>query len=328
MARDKVNDGQREMMAVIKRDWNRSHATVTSTGTQPAFVLTYTTAPASLVTGMLFAAKMHAAPTGSVTLSVDGGSTFKKCYDSAGSAQLGSGAWAINSRCVWSYDSTLDSSAGGFIWVNQDKPLAAGSGIGVSGMTISLDINGLTEDTTPDAAADFVATYDNSATANKKVKLSNLAGIPIGTIADYAGTSAPTNWLLCYGQNVSRTTYASLFSAISTTFGSGDGSTTFGLPDLRGRTTFGKDDMGGSAANRVTNAVSGITGTTLGSAGGSQSLTAHTHTYDKNSGTGISPGASGQGGSLATIASGSTGSGSSENMPPAVIMNKIIYAGA
>lgn len=107
---------------------------------------------------------------------------------------------------------------------------------------------------------------------------------PAGTVNPYAGSTAPTGWLLCAGQAVSRTTYADLFSAISTTYGSGDGSTTFNLPDLRGRTIAGVDNMGGSAANRITSGGSGITGTTLGAAGGVETHTlttaqipSHTH---------------------------------------------------
>jgi len=64
--------------------------------------------------------------------------------------------------------------------------------------------------------------------------------IPAGTVNDYAGGTAPSGWLICDGSAVSRTTYAGLFTAISTTYGVGDGSTTFNLPDLRGRVTVGK----------------------------------------------------------------------------------------
>ena len=77
----------------------------------------------------------------------------------------------------------------------------------------------------------------------------SLGGAPTGCVFAFAGSSAPMGWLLCYGQAVSRTTYASLFSVIGTTYGVGDGSTTFNLPDLRGRSVAGKDDMGGSAAS-------------------------------------------------------------------------------
>jgi microcystin-dependent protein len=105
-----------------------------------------------------------------------------------------------------------------------------------------------------------------------------------GEIKLYAGSSAPFGWLFCYGQAVSRTAYPRLFATIADTYGVGDGSSTFNLPDLRGRTPFGRDDMGGSAANRVTSS-SGITGTTLGATGGAQTVTlattdipSHTHT--------------------------------------------------
>lgn len=110
-----------------------------------------------------------------------------------------------------------------------------------------------------------------------------LAGLS-GVIFDYAGATAPNGWLMCYGQAVSRTTYKNLFAAIGTTYGAGDGSTTFNLPDCRGRAIIGKDNMGGTAAGRVTTAGGGIDGATLGASGGVEKhqLTAaqmpsHTH---------------------------------------------------
>jgi hypothetical protein len=93
--------------------------------------------------------------------------------------------------------------------------------------------------------------------------------VPAGAVMSYAGSSAPTGWLLCNGAAVSRTTYADLFTAISTTFGTGDGSTTFNLPDCTGRVIAGKE----AAATRLTSAVSGVDGATLGSASQSQSHT-------------------------------------------------------
>lgn len=62
-----------------------------------------------------------------------------------------------------------------------------------------------------------------------------VASTPVGTITMYAGASAPENWALAQGQAVSRTTYSALFALIGTTYGTGDGSTTFNLPDLRER---------------------------------------------------------------------------------------------
>lgn len=78
---------------------------------------------------------------------------------------------------------------------------------------------------------------------------------PIGTVQAYTDTSAPNSrWLLAYGQAVSRTTYSALFSLVSTSFGAGDGSTTFNLPDCRGRSIVGLDNLGGSSADRITDA--------------------------------------------------------------------------
>lgn len=60
------------------------------------------------------------------------------------------------------------------------------------------------------------------------------ADCPVGTINAYGGATAPDGWLLCQGQAISRTDYADLFDVIGTEFGSGDGSTTFNVPDFRG----------------------------------------------------------------------------------------------
>lgn len=65
------------------------------------------------------------------------------------------------------------------------------------------------------------------------------ADAPVGSIQAYGGTTAPFGWLLCQGQAVSRSTYADLFGVIGTSFGAGDGSTTFNVPDLRGKVPVG-----------------------------------------------------------------------------------------
>lgn len=97
-----------------------------------------------------------------------------------------------------------------------------------------------------------------------------IGGVPIGAQMAYVGTTAPNGWLLCYGQAVSRTTYALLFAKAGTAYGAGNGTTTFNLPDKRGRVSVGKDDMGGTPANRITIGVCGISGVTLGASGGDQ----------------------------------------------------------
>lgn len=66
--------------------------------------------------------------------------------------------------------------------------------------------------------------------------------MPVGSILEYAGETAPTNWLICNGAIISRAIYSDLFELIGETFGSGDGETTFALPDLRKRVPIGKSE--------------------------------------------------------------------------------------
>jgi hypothetical protein len=68
--------------------------------------------------------------------------------------------------------------------------------------------------------------------------------IPPGVMMDYAGAAAPRGWLFCYGQALSRATYARLFAAIGTQYGAPSG-TTFSLPDCRGRVMVTLDNLGG-----------------------------------------------------------------------------------
>ena len=101
------------------------------------------------------------------------------------------------------------------------------------------------------------------------------SGVSPGSIADFGMDSAPTGWLACYGQAVSRSTYAALYAAIGDTWGAGNGSTTFNLPDLRGRVRAGKDNMGGISADRLTKVGGpsgpGVDGDTMAATGGEES---------------------------------------------------------
>lgn len=113
--------------------------------------------------------------------------------------------------------------------------------------------------------------------------------MPSGSMTAYAGSTAPSGWLLCDGSAISRTTYAALFAVIGTSFGSGDGSSTFNVPDLRGRVPVGLDNLdntegtGGGDAGRLDVA------NTLGGSGGAQyhtlsttEMPAHTHTQNSH----------------------------------------------
>jgi microcystin-dependent protein len=75
--------------------------------------------------------------------------------------------------------------------------------------------------------------------------------VPPGSVQAFAGTNPPSDWLICDGRTVSRTTYSDLFEAIGTSHGSGDGSTTFNLPDLRGVFLRGLDSGRGLDTGRA-----------------------------------------------------------------------------
>lgn len=184
-------------------------------------------------------------------------------------------------------------------------------------------------------------------------------GLKAGMITDWAGPDLPTGYLWCNGDAVSRTEYADLFAAIGTTFGAGNGSTTFNVPDLRGRATFGRGPTG-----RITPGGSGIDASSLGAAGGveatfivrnhlpnvdmtgsTNSAGAHSHTVTlprgENHGANRMSGAALNTGSFNPFSTSSAGNHSHtvtvnlngnvtqqalRMMPPAMIMNKIILA--
>lgn len=189
------------------------------------------------------------------------------------------------------------------------------------------------------------------------------AGVPVGCIMDFAGSAAPDGWLLCGGQAISRTTYSDLFTAIGTTYGVGDGTTTFNIPDCRGRTSAGRDFDQGGNAGRLTSTTMSPDGTTLGATGGAQTVTlttdqmpshehtlsgstnsAGTHEHSINagasnpSGDGFARGAetasnsTNSAGSHSHTLSGSaaaTGGGQAHgNVQPTILFNKIIRASA
>lgn len=201
----------------------------------------------------------------------------------------------------------------------------------------------------------YAALYNNSDQVFYLFGVGAAPSIPLGASIDYWGATAPSShFVLAYGQAISRTTYSALFSLFSTTYGTGDGSTTFNVPDLRGRVVAGADGMGGSAAGRLTDAVAGIDA--LGDAGGAQSHTLTTteipshnhtltdtgHTHVNSGGTlrGLIPANSGSfgfpSGSTATgdlslnsnttgISIAAAGGGAAHNnVQPTIIANKLL----
>jgi microcystin-dependent protein len=200
----------------------------------------------------------------------------------------------------------------------------------------------------------YVVSYNNSDGAfYLQGGFANPYGIPLGGMMPYIGLSAPNSaFALPFGQAISRTTYATLFSLVGGTFGTGDGSTTFNVPDLRGRGVFGLDNMGGSAAGRITVAGGNFDGTANGNSGGAQNHTltiaempphshsvtdpGHTHNYNQrnnffsaNNGGAINIWQTDGGGTTSNSTTGITinvnGSGNAHPiMPPAMTLPFIL----
>jgi len=114
--------------------------------------------------------------------------------------------------------------------------------------------------------------------------------VPSGSVIPFAGSTAPSGWIICDGSAISRTTFATLFALIGTTYGAGNGSTTFNIPDLRGRLVAGFDSA--NATGRLTSsATGGVSASALGNAGGEQAhslssteLASHNHSVSGNTG--------------------------------------------
>jgi len=175
---------------------------------------------------------------------------------------------------------------------------------------------------------------------------------PTGSLTQFAGSAAPSGWLLCDGASKLVSDYPALYAVIGVTYGGVLG-TSFNLPDMRGRAPIGLDtQVSGSYADRVTSTGSGITATTLGATGGNQLIPAHSHsfsdsyTYTKtdyiNNGNQLASGAFYGRLSFSQTATSISGTGTvgavnaptsqfvsgtssgSANMPPAIVLNYII----
>lgn len=208
-----------------------------------------------------------------------------------------------------------DGSPEGLVFAPQGSIYMRRDGSLTNGGTIYVKLTGITVST---------GWYD----------LSHALGIatvsPTGTIAAYAAGTAPTGWLLCDGSAISRASYSTLFGVIQTNYGSGDGSTTFNVPDLRGRVGVGFAASGGH-----------IDVSTLGNSDGVTSAnrrpkhrhTPHSHTIAAQtqsngftSAVNPTPIISGSGLSTSAVDGGSGNSSDSVDAPAWLVLNYIIKA--
>lgn len=266
------------------------------------------------------------------------------------------------------------ASISGSTYLLDDTVIAApasGDWFGTSPRVPRLDTSGIVEvgktiDFHPDASGteDYRLRIDRATGANGAATITNtgsggvnvvpgsggfrvdgveLVGRYVGEVIEWTGSTLPAKCVWANGQNLSRATYSALFAVTNTTYGAGNGTTTFGVIDKRGRVGAGKDDMGGSAASRLTGLSGGVNGAVLGAAGGAQShvltvaeLAAHNHTK-----TWLGRyGANGQGYTAAQGGAGDSGSDSQlletdftgsdaahNNVQPTIIVNYIVYTG-
>jgi microcystin-dependent protein len=121
----------------------------------------------------------------------------------------------------------------------------------------------------------------------------------IGAVVGFAGSAAPAGWLLCQGQLISRTTYAALFAVIGTTYGVGDGTTTFGLPDARGRVILGVSGGHALASTGGSETAAGLAHTHPGSHSHGH---AHTHSHAHTGAAHTHPGSHSHGAGTLAIA--------------------------
>ena len=193
------------------------------------------------------------------------------------------------------------------------------NGVGAASATITgttatsvLTVDGIEIDTTG-ATSNQVLSYNG--TKFVPTTPASTTATPTGAVISYAGSSAPTGWLLCDGSAVSRSTYSALFTAISTRYGVGDGSTTFNLPSMGSKIASGitsgtptnnvsaTSNASGSHTHNTTTGTESANHTHNGTSGNQSAnhdhnsnwtvttgndITNHTHTYDKSNGSNAS----------------------------------------
>lgn len=183
--------------------------------------------------------------------------------------------------------------------------------------------------------------YDGDLTADGDLRhRGGYAVEPVGIVTQFAGATAPAGWLLCDGAAVSRTTYAALFAVIGTAYGVGNGSSTFNLPNLKGRVPVGRDaaqtefdvlgETGGAKTVKLTAAQSGVP-EHAHSISGRANATASGTGDGQTRGSGSADGGFRTGGVASTGAYGSAmgpmdAAQAHENMPPYLVLNHIIKA--
>ncbi len=157
------------------------------------------------------------------------------------------------------------------------------------------------------------------------------SSMPVGALLAWLSVDIPEGWVVCDGRALERVTYPALFALIATTYGAGNGTTTFNVPDLRGRVVVGMDNMGGVSANILSAPWSKIVGGTGGEEQHQLSineLPSHAHTSritGATFGLGAAAGANASAGSVGNLNTTSVGGGGAHNnVQPSMAVNWLI----
>ncbi|BAQ86166.1 Microcystin-dependent protein (MdpB) [uncultured Mediterranean phage uvMED] len=127
-----------------------------------------------------------------------------------------------------------------------------------------------------------MSTYETLKYNFTGASLTGIEGIPTGTITSWSDSSIPTGFLECNGQAVSRSTYSALFAIVGTTYGAGDGSSTFLVPNLQDNVAVGKSNNKALASSGGANTVTStgnVAGSTANASLSTAQLASHSHSY-------------------------------------------------
>jgi microcystin-dependent protein len=161
-----------------------------------------------------------------------------------------------------------------------------------------------------------MANYEATKYDYTGANLSGIEGIPTATIVPWSSASVPTGFLECNGAAVSRTTYSALFAIIGTTYGTGDGSSTFNVPDLQNNVAVGKSNnkaLASTGGADTVQSTGNISGSTANATLSTDQLASHSHSGGGATETHSDPGGRGAS-SIGNTGNTGSGSGHSHNL--------------
>lgn len=195
------------------------------------------------------------------------GPSFRADLNGALQAIVSSNSGSTEPFPAYAYQFWADTTAG--LWKQRNGSNSAWLTIGTLN-TANLGLAPLASPTftgTPSGPTASTGTNTSQLATTAFVTTAAGLSVPAGSVITYAGSTAPAGWLKCNGAAISRSTYSALFAVVGSTYGAGNGTSTFNVPDLRGEFVRGWDDARGVDATRA-----------IGTAQG-ENYISHVHSY-------------------------------------------------